>query len=119
MGLTPRPHVDTSRILPGGHRWFVCSSCRLPAIALEPGGRCRQRAAVGKVRKLPNGTDVVRWSCPGVMVAPDATATAAAIGRGDVVGCVREGCGNVARVTTWRGEKVCLRCLGELADGYG
>lgn len=103
--------IDSSRRLPGGHRWFRCSSCRAPAIAAEAGGRCRQTAAIGKAVKNEDGSFRYRWSCPGVLEAIDA------VGKKGETLCIREGCGNAAAIVTARGEGVCMRCLGALATG--
>lgn len=111
--------VDPGRVLPGGHRWMLCSSCGRPAIALEEGGRCRQTAAIGKATKRDDGTEAMRWSCPGKLTTGLVRPTAAAIARGEAIACEREGCGYGAQVTTARGERVCLRCLSALADALG
>lgn len=102
--------IDTGKILAGGHRWMRCTSCGRAAIALEPGGRCRQRAAIGKRRKLDDGSEAVRWFCPGRLALADA------IAKGDQERCSRAGCRHVAVLTTAIGERVCCRCLAELAS---
>lgn len=86
-----------------------CTSCGQPAIALEPGGRCRQRAAIGKATKNDDGSMRYRWSCPGTLELVDREA------KGGEPSCAREGCRNLAAITTARGEGVCSRCLAALA----
>lgn len=105
--------LDTSRVLAGGHRWARCDTCGRPAVVTTEGGRCRQRAAIGKRRKLDDGTEAVRWSCGGTMAFADA------IAKGDDERCSRAGCRNVAALTTAIGERVCCRCLGALAAAIG
>lgn len=99
-----------SRLEPGGHRLRRCSSCGRDAFTLEDGATCRQTAAIAKTRKLDDGTEGKRWICPGRLYAHDALA------KRDEGVCERKGCGNGQRATTAIGERLCLRCLGELAD---
>jgi hypothetical protein len=110
LSKAPPTLIGHSNILPGGHRLMRCTSCRRGAVALEEGGRCRQTAAIAKTRKLDDGTEAIRWSCPGRLHATDAPAK-----KGEAV-CQRQGCGNAPMFTTANGEAVCRRCLAALAS---
>ena len=102
-----------SNILPGGHRAMRCTECKREAVALVEGGKCRQRAAVATRRKLDNGAEAIRWSCGGRLEPVDHAA-----GKGSPA-CERQGCGNALMFTTATGERVCRRCLAELANAEG
>ena len=105
--------VDSALIYPGGHRWRRCSFCHAWALTLDSGGRCRQGSSVREV----SAEGLLSVSCPGKVVDVDTAARPSTAKRQAIEGCSRPGCGNGAAITTAMGERVCWRCLAEMARG--